>query len=226
MPNAEFSRSLEPNLRVWRDPFPFAEPQTSPSVYWEREAKEMSELRRWLISLGRSREWAGTREGRHRRGQAPERAGTGQQPSVSASCKEENTTNTGLASIPLCGQWSGSLQNMPQRGTWIGWSYMGSCSFLHWEKNRWLRGFPLAPPPWLPSNSYPASMLILSSTQNAQPSSISGNSIYPSKSNLIPWMSKVSTGRRIQFLKVHSLGVLSAFTQHHTPNTMVVAISL
>lgn len=216
MPNAEFSRSLEPNLWVWRDPFPFAEPKTSPSVYWEREAKEMSELRRWLSSFGK----------RSTRGQAPERAGTGQQPSVSASCKEENTTDTGLASIPLCGQWSGSLQNMPQRGTWIGWSYMGSCSFLHWEKNRWDRGFPLAPPPWPPSNSYPASMLILSSTQNAQPSSISGNSIYPSKSNLIPWMSKVSTGRRIQFLKFHSLGVLSAFTQHHTPNTMVVAISL
>lgn len=40
--------------------------------------------------------------------------------------------------------------------------------------------------PMTNSNSYPASMLILSSTQNAQPSSISGNSIYPSKSNLIP----------------------------------------
>lgn len=70
MPNAEFSRSLEPNLRVWRDPFPFAEPKTSPSVYWEREAKEMSELRRWLSSFGKSREWAGTREGRHQSGQA------------------------------------------------------------------------------------------------------------------------------------------------------------
>lgn len=181
------------------------------------------------IERGRQRRWVSLGDDlapleEAERGQAPEWTGTRQQPSASASCKEENTTDTGVAPTPLCQQWSGSLQNMPQRGTWIGRSYMGSCSFPHWEKNGWEGGFPLALPPWLPSNSYPASMLILSSTQNAQPSSISGNSIYPSKSNLIPRMSKVSTGR-ILFLKFHPLGV-SAFTCHHTPNTMIVAISL
>ena len=41
--------------------------------------------------------------GRHQRGQAPEWTGTAEQPSASASCEEENTTNTGLASRPLAG---------------------------------------------------------------------------------------------------------------------------
>lgn len=112
------------------------------------------------IKRGRQRRWVNLENDlapleEAESGQAPERAGT----RVDRHCRaafcisfmrgrEYHKHRTGFQTS--CRQWSGSLQ-MPQRGTWIRWSYMGSCSFLHWEKNGWEGGFPSAPP-----HDYPA----------------------------------------------------------------------
>lgn len=134
---------------------------------------ERGRQRRWvslgddLAPFGRSREWAGTREGRHQSGQALDSSLC-----ISFMQGGEHHRHRDCLYLLQAVVWF-PTKHATKEGPWIGWSYMGSCSFLHREKNRWDRGFPLAPPHDHPAIAILPSMLILSSTQNAQPSSIS-----------------------------------------------------